>query len=125
MSDVKKKTMTDKEKAARRAEIMANLAKAKAEKEKVEAQKQMEAEIDPRKFGTHSGITCDGCNIEPIVGYRWRCRNCKNHGMLYIYIYIIFIYIHTHVLCDFLYFKYKNIFFKYTLFSLTILFIYI
>ena len=125
MSDMKKKTMTDEEKAARRAEIMANLAKAKAEKEKVEAQKQMEAEIDPRKFGTHSGITCDGCNIEPIVGYRWRCRNCKNHGMLYIYMYIIFIYIHTHVLCDFLYFKYKNIFFKYTLFSLTILFIYI
>ena len=39
MSDMKKKTMTDEEKAARRAEIMANLAKAKAEKEKVEAQK--------------------------------------------------------------------------------------
>ena len=98
MSDMKKKTMTDEEKAARRAEIMANLAKAKAEKEKVEAQKQMEAEIDPRKFGTHSGITCDGCNIEPIVGYRWRCRNCKNHGMLYIYILFLFIYTHMHFL---------------------------
>ena len=75
-----KKTMTDEEKAAKRAEIMANLAKAKAEKERVEALKKQQAEIDPRKFGTHVGITCDGCNVMPIVGYRWRCKNCKNHG---------------------------------------------
>ena len=33
------------------------------------------------KFGTHVGITCDGCNCAPIVGFRWRCLNCDNHDL--------------------------------------------
>eukprot|EP00658_Telonema_sp_P-2_P026783 TRINITY_DN20841_c0_g1_i3.p1 TRINITY_DN20841_c0_g1~~TRINITY_DN20841_c0_g1_i3.p1 ORF type:complete len:131 (+),score=42.16 TRINITY_DN20841_c0_g1_i3:100-492(+) len=33
------------------------------------------------RYGTHKKITCDGCGTEPIVGYRWRCRGCKNHDL--------------------------------------------
>lgn len=25
----------------------------------------------------HSGVRCDGCNAEPIVGIRYKCGNCK------------------------------------------------
>jgi hypothetical protein len=25
------------------------------------------------------GITCDGCSAAPIQGYRYKCKNCKNH----------------------------------------------
>mmetsp|Transcript_9798 Transcript_9798/g.17266 ORF Transcript_9798/g.17266 Transcript_9798/m.17266 type:complete len:128 (+) Transcript_9798:118-501(+) len=33
------------------------------------------------KYGTHGGITCDGCAVRPITGYRWKCLNCKNHDI--------------------------------------------
>jgi hypothetical protein len=32
-------------------------------------------------FGEHVGITCDGCGIIPMFGYRYRCRNCPNHDV--------------------------------------------
>ena len=28
-----------------------------------------------------AGITCDGCGCGPIVGYRYRCRDCANHDV--------------------------------------------
>lgn len=64
--------------AAKRAEIMAKVAAAKA----AQAQQEKEEEkLDATKFGTHKSITCDGCGVVPIVGYRWRCRSCKNHDL--------------------------------------------
>ena len=27
------------------------------------------------------GITCDGCGAGPIVGYRYRCKDCANHDV--------------------------------------------
>mmetsp|Transcript_10123 Transcript_10123/g.32172 ORF Transcript_10123/g.32172 Transcript_10123/m.32172 type:complete len:127 (-) Transcript_10123:311-691(-) len=33
------------------------------------------------KFGTHAGITCDGCACRPIQGFRFKCKNCKNHDL--------------------------------------------
>ena len=30
-------------------------------------------------FGEHRGITCDGCGVVPIVGFRYRCQKCPNH----------------------------------------------
>ena len=45
------------------------------------AQAKEEEKLDKTKFGTHDSITCDGCSIVPIVGYRWRCRSCKNHDL--------------------------------------------
>jgi hypothetical protein len=35
----------------------------------------------PTAHSHTSGITCDGCNAQPIVGYRWRCLTCKNHDL--------------------------------------------
>jgi len=32
-------------------------------------------------FGEHQGITCDGCGAVPIIGYRFRCKNCPNHDI--------------------------------------------
>ena len=32
-------------------------------------------------FGEHQGITCDGCGAVPIIGYRYRCKNCPNHDI--------------------------------------------
>ena len=37
--------------------------------------------VDMSKFGTHPSITCDGCGQVPIMGFRWKCLNCKNHDL--------------------------------------------
>jgi|TARA_B110000211_G_C13685348_1_gene380663 hypothetical protein len=64
----------------RRAEIMKKLAAAKAERAAT-ADTTKEPVLDSKDYGTHSGITCDGCNVQPMVGYRWRCKNCDNHDL--------------------------------------------
>ena len=33
------------------------------------------------KYGTHAGITCDGCGVEPVFGFRWHCQTCANHDL--------------------------------------------
>ena len=37
--------------------------------------------IQMTKYGTHAGITCDGCGVEPMFGFRWHCQNCENHDL--------------------------------------------
>ena len=70
-----KPELTDEEKkAAKRKEIEEKLAELKLQKEKEEAQKT-------RFFGEHPGITCDGCGVGPIVGYRYHCKSCPNHDV--------------------------------------------
>jgi len=32
-------------------------------------------------FGEHPGITCDGCGAVPLVGYRYKCKQCANHDV--------------------------------------------
>jgi len=32
-------------------------------------------------YGTHGGITCDGCACKPIQGFRYRCQKCPNHDI--------------------------------------------
>lgn len=64
----------DEIKAAKRKEIEANLAALKIKQEK-------EAEQKSTFFGEHTGITCDGCGMGPIVGYRYHCRDCANHDV--------------------------------------------
>ena len=66
--------------AAKRAEIMAKVAAAKAAQEQ-KAKEEEKEKLDATKFGTHKSITCDGCGVVPIVGYRWRCKSCKNHDL--------------------------------------------
>ena len=29
----------------------------------------------------HVYVCCDGCNQDPIVGFRWRCFNCPNYDL--------------------------------------------
>ena len=61
-------------KARKRAEIEAKLAALKLTQAK-------EAEQKTNFFGEHPGITCDGCGVAPIVGYRYRCKSCPNHDV--------------------------------------------
>jgi len=61
-------------KAKRRAEVAAQVAAAQAAQAK-------EAEQKTLFFGEHGGITCDGCGVSPIVGYRYRCKSCPNHDV--------------------------------------------
>ena len=88
MADAQKKK--DEEYEKKRAEIMRKVAEARAaaagggagaEKQPEKKERKFEAQPEARKFGTHNGITCDGCSVQPIVGYRWRCRMCKNHDL--------------------------------------------
>ena len=74
-SEVAKPTLTEDEaRAAKRKEIEEKLAALKLQKEK-------EAEQKTRYFGNHPGITCDGCGVGPIVGYRYKCKSCPNHDV--------------------------------------------
>eukprot|EP00755_Sulcionema_specki_P005857 Sspe_Gene.33940::Locus_16516_Transcript_1_1_Confidence_1.000_Length_641::g.33940::m.33940 len=57
----------------KRQEVARKVAEAKEARE-LEEQKAS-------KFGTHVGITCDGCGAVPVVGFRWHCKNCKNHDL--------------------------------------------
>eukprot|EP00656_Telonema_subtile_P057450 TRINITY_DN9453_c0_g1_i1.p1 TRINITY_DN9453_c0_g1~~TRINITY_DN9453_c0_g1_i1.p1 ORF type:complete len:175 (+),score=56.78 TRINITY_DN9453_c0_g1_i1:157-681(+) len=79
--DTQKRTMeaaaAEQTEEQRREEIMARLEAARASK----LQKEADMAPDMSKYGTHKKITCDGCGTEPIVGYRWRCRTCKNHDL--------------------------------------------
>jgi len=75
MAEVKK---TEEE--VRREEIMKKVAEAKAAKAMEELSLE-ETVLDPKLYGTLTGITCDGCGVEPMVGYRWRCKNCANHDL--------------------------------------------
>ena len=61
-------------KAAKRKEIEEKLAALKLQKEKEEKQRTI-------FFGEHAGITCDGCGAGPIVGYRYKCKDCPNHDI--------------------------------------------
>uniref|UniRef100_A0A7S3JQN1 ZZ-type domain-containing protein n=1 Tax=Aureoumbra lagunensis TaxID=44058 RepID=A0A7S3JQN1_9STRA len=59
----------------RKKEIAEKVAKAKAERERVENERL-------NYFGTHKGISCDGCGAPaPIVGYRYHCKSCANHDV--------------------------------------------
>jgi len=82
MSAVATDTPTPQTQDERRAEIMQKVAQAKAEKAMAALSLEQEEKVlDPKAYGTHTGITCDGCNAQPIVGYRWRCKNCANHDL--------------------------------------------
>ena len=71
----------DAARAKKRAEIMKNLEIARAAQKAKEESAKADATPEAKMFGTHIGITCDGCNCITIVGYRWRCKNCKNHDL--------------------------------------------
>ena len=64
----------EEKKARMRAEIEAKLADLKLKETK-------EAEQKNGFFGEHKAITCDGCGMSPIVGYRYKCRDCPNHDI--------------------------------------------
>eukprot|EP00030_Apusomonadida_sp_AF-17_P004120 a505_211.p1 GENE.a505_211~~a505_211.p1 ORF type:complete len:143 (-),score=41.92 a505_211:64-465(-) len=36
---------------------------------------------DMAKMGTHGSITCDGCAVSPIIGFRFKCTMCRNHDL--------------------------------------------
>ena len=57
----------DEQKAAKRKEIEQKVAAMKLQQKKEEGQKTM-------YFGEHPGITCDGCGVQPLVGYRYKCK---------------------------------------------------
>ena len=80
MADANKPVDPELEK--KRAEIMRRVAEARAAQDAaLKKAKKVEKAPDPRKFGTHLNITCDGCGTAPILGYRWRCHTCKNHDL--------------------------------------------
>jgi len=27
------------------------------------------------------GVTCDGCQVSPIIGLRWKCGNCADYDL--------------------------------------------
>ena len=40
--------------------------------------------IPMENSGEHEGVTCDSCSQFPIVGLRYKCKNCINTGTIYI-----------------------------------------
>lgn len=39
------------------------------------------AAVTPAERHTHNNITCDGCQLAPIVGVRYKCANCPNFDL--------------------------------------------
>ncbi len=35
---------------------------------------------DMSKYGTHS-VRCDGCDVKPVVGFRYKCTRCPDHDL--------------------------------------------
>jgi len=69
---------------AKLSEEDARAIKRKEIEEKVAAMKllrEKEAEQKTNYFGEHPGITCDGCGVGPIFGYRYHCKSCANHDV--------------------------------------------
>lgn len=72
--------LSDVELAEKRKAIEAKVAAMRLEQAKTAEQKaKKEEEQKATFFGEHGHITCDGCGMEPIVGYRYRCKQCANH----------------------------------------------
>ena len=73
----------------KRKEIMEKLERARHElneKEREKEHRAKEAEMTEqqkkaRYFGMHPTITCDGCGMKPIAGYRFKCIQCANHDI--------------------------------------------
>jgi hypothetical protein len=78
LPEVPKELTKEELMAKKRAEIMANLAKAKAEAEAKELAKKA---TPATHYGTHTSITCDGCGVCPLEGYRYHCGTCANHDL--------------------------------------------
>ena len=57
----------DAARAKKRAEIMKNLEIARAAQKAKEESAKADATPEAKMFGTHIGITCDGCNCIPII----------------------------------------------------------
>ncbi len=37
--------------------------------------------MDMQLFGTHNRISCNGCLVKPIQGFRYKCKNCHDHDL--------------------------------------------
>jgi len=44
------------------------------------AQKEEKKALPMEKYGTHE-CTCDGCDCQPIVGFRYKCTKCPDHDI--------------------------------------------
>ena len=73
--------LSPEELEAKRALITKQIEEARAKRAEEEAEEEKKQKEMKLKFGTHYGITCDGCECAPVVGYRWRCTKCKNHDV--------------------------------------------
>jgi hypothetical protein len=89
-TEEKSAAVSDEEaaKAAKRKEIEEKVKKAQEARQQAENRKAAEEmkkkeieEKGPSYFGNHNSITCDGCGIVPIFGYRYRCKQCANHDI--------------------------------------------
>eukprot|EP00039_Didymoeca_costata_P028085 m.19933 g.19933 ORF g.19933 m.19933 type:complete len:172 (+) comp6718_c0_seq1:122-637(+) len=71
----------DAAKEAKRREVEKKVKEAMQLREIQAQAKANEESLNPADYGSHPGIACDGCNTQPILGYRWKCMNCKNHDL--------------------------------------------
>mmetsp|Transcript_86875 Transcript_86875/g.153636 ORF Transcript_86875/g.153636 Transcript_86875/m.153636 type:complete len:168 (+) Transcript_86875:127-630(+) len=88
MAETAGKTEDELAKEAKRAEIAAKVAAVQAERVKAAAVADFQAakkkEIEEKGtayYGEHQGITCDGCAVQPIFGYRYTCKSCASHDV--------------------------------------------
>ncbi|KAJ9454254.1 Protein ref(2)P [Diplonema papillatum] len=70
----------EREKAEKRKQVEKAVADARALQE-LEQKEKDKLENQSKLFGTHVGITCDGCGTAPVVGFRWHCLKCRNHDL--------------------------------------------
>ena len=67
---------TPEELAKKREEIEKAVAAARAAQEAA-----ADADAMKKYYGTHFGMTCDGCSCNPMQGFRWHCTQCANHDL--------------------------------------------
>ena len=44
-------------------------------------QAKMALAADSCKLAVHNNVTCDGCNMTPIIGFRYKCMQCPDYDL--------------------------------------------
>ena len=40
-----------------------------------------DATVEEQSVFSHHGVICDGCSMDPLIGLRWKCKQCADYDL--------------------------------------------